>query len=123
MANVLRHERFESVPARPQKRRRGRLPRGVASIKRTHRLKEGDFAEIVGEREEAENHGIRVVITLFSLKEHPYCWLVKSLGRAIRCKNGSLYREVWLKDENLRRLWTGLGENERIQLRMWRGVP
>lgn len=118
-ANVLRHERFQRVPMPPQKRRRGPLPRGVVSIKSVSRLKEGMLAEISGSRDKSENAGIQVLITKFDPSSR-HCWLVQSLGRKIVCNDGELDRFVWFKPECLRRLWTGLSTNERIQLRLWR---
>lgn len=123
VANVLRHERFQGVPVQPQKRRRGPLPRGVVSIKRTPRLHIGVVAEIVGSRDSPENNGIRVLIMEYDPQQRPHCWLTKSLGPPIRCNDGALDKDVWFKDCQLRRVWTGLSENERIQLRLRRGVP
>jgi hypothetical protein len=116
MSAVLTHERFQHVPTLPQKRRRGRLPPGVVSIKHASRLRVGVLAEVVNSSIEA-NNGIRVVITHFDPRTR-HCWLTKSFERAIRCSDGALDTEVSFKPEQLRRVWKGLSENERIQLRM-----
>lgn len=120
-ANLLRHERFDRAPVALPKRRRGPLPRGVVSIKTASRLKVGVLAEVVGSRDKSENDGIRVLIKHFDPRTR-HCWLTKSLGRVIRCSDGALDTEVWFKPEQLRRVWTGLSTNERIQLRMRRAA-
>lgn len=119
-ANILRHERFARVPTPLQKRRRGKLPRGVVSIKGASRLRVGALAEVVNASIE-ENSGLRVVITDFdSTSQH--CWECKSLGRDIRWTAGGAGRTASLRPRNLRRVWVGLSTNERIQLRMLRGA-
>lgn len=119
-ANVLRHERFQRVPMQPQKRRRGPLPRGVVSIKSASRLRVGALAEIVDTPTKV-NDGIRVVVIDFD-PASPYCWECKSLGRDLRCKDGTMARTVMFKSSYLRRVWTGLSANERIQLRLRRAA-
>ena len=100
--------------------RRGRLPRGVAAIKAAAWLRVGVLlAEVISSRKRA-NAGIRVRIMGFDPDES-YCWLVKSLGRPIRCSDRQL-AEAWFKDEQLRRVWTDLTANEHIQFRLRRGV-
>jgi hypothetical protein len=120
VANVLRHQRFERVPALPVKRRRGPLPRGVVSIKSASRLRVGVLAEIVDTPTKA-NDGIRVVVIDFD-PGSPYCWECRSLDRDLRCNDGAMARTAMFKSTHLRRLWTGLSTNDRIKLRMWRGA-
>lgn len=122
MANVLRHERFErGAPTLPVKRRRGPLPRNVVPIKRASRLKVGLLAEVVGTHDKPENDGIRVLINKFDPSTR-HCWLTQSLDRKIRCSDGEFDRFVWFKPEQLRRVWTGLSTNERLQLRLRRAA-
>ena len=117
-ANVLRHERFERSPVQLPKRRRGPLPRGVVSIKSVGHLRVGAIAEVVNASIQ-ENNGLRVVITHFD-PSSTHCWDCKSLGRDIRWTEGGAGRTASLRPRNLRRVWTGLTTNERIQLRMRR---
>lgn len=121
--NLLSHPRFacrlDCSPPVTQPRR-GRLPRGVAAIKAAAWLRVGVLlAEVISSRKRA-NAGIRVRIMGFDPDES-YCWLVKSLGRPIRCSDRQL-AEAWFKDEQLRRVWTDLTANEHIQFRLRRGV-
>jgi hypothetical protein len=117
-ANVALHPTF-LWPVRPAVKRR-RLPPGVSNIRHVSRLKVGALAEIIGRRKR-ENNGIRVIIKGFDA-DSAHCWLVKSLGGPIRCSDGALDTEVYLKDGQLRRLWTGLTANERLQLRLRRAA-
>jgi hypothetical protein len=116
--NVLKHERFERVPVALPKRRRGPLPRGVASIKGMSKLRVGALAEVVNAVMEG-NNGLRVVITNFDASSQ-YCWECKSFGPDIRWAEGGAGRTAWFRPRNLRRIWTGLSANERIQLRLLR---
>jgi len=119
-ANVLRHERFERVPAQPRKRRRGPLPRGVTHISHAPRIRDGVIAEMIGRKNNKRNAGIRVSVVKFDASSQ-WCWAVKSLGRPIACNSGEMAVDgVWCRDRELRRLWRGLSENDRIKLRMWR---
>jgi hypothetical protein len=119
---VLRHEHFERAPMRPQKRRRGPLPRGVVSIRgRRVNLRVGDRAELVGYTTTyAEDNGKRVRIVDVDVGRG---WIgVRSLDGPLRCDNGGTTTELDVRATNLRRVWTGLTENERIQLRLLRGA-
>jgi len=111
-ATVLRHERFEGVPAHPQKRRRGPLPRGVVSIKSSPRLRVGALVEILSRDKRAR-------ILDFDWREDSSVE-VQSLDGPIPCNDGSTSMTAWIKPSNLRRVWTGLSTNERIQLRIRR---
>lgn len=119
-ATVLRHERFERVPVQPQKRRRGRLPRGVVSIqRRAVWFRNGDRAELVGFETYPEDNGKRVHIVSVEADG----WIgVLSLDGPLHCDDGSTAIELEVGAQHLRRLWTGLSEDERIQLRLWRGA-
>ncbi|HEY0939380.1 MAG TPA: hypothetical protein VGE08_04710 [Steroidobacter sp.] len=121
-ANVLRMYPHSLFKAPERSKRRGRLPRGVANIKHYSRLKVGVLAEVAGSRDKPENDGIRVLITKFDPSSR-HCWLAQSLDRKIRCSDGELDRFVWFKPEQLRRVWTGLSPNERLQLRLRRAAP
>ena len=113
---------------RPPERvkRRGRLPRGVVSIFDAGRLPVGSTAEIVPstkikrDTEPHENWGKRVLIkhhdprTAFSV-------FVDSLDGPLRLDGGGRdVKNIRYRPANLRRLWTGLSENERIRLLKWR---
>lgn len=121
-ADVLRHERFERAPVQPQKRRRGRLPQGVLSIRsRAVWFRIGDRAELVGFTTYAEDNGTCVRVVGM---DATHSWIeVRSLGGPLRCDDGSTATELEVRAKHLRRLWVGLTENERIQLRLLRGAP
>lgn len=104
MADLLRHERFERPPVALPKHR-GRLPRGVVSIRSVPRLKVGDLAEVF-DVEHADN-GKRVRITGFDPGNDGFNFMCESLDGPIACDDGSLATTIWTKPRELRRLWTG----------------
>lgn len=119
MANVLKHERFARPPAAPNKRRRGRLPRGVVSFRPTCRLTIGKLAELVGYIKGAEDNGKRVRIIDYRLND-ACSFRVESLDGPLLCDDGDTTLKVWVMPKNLRRVWTGLSQDELAQLSLWR---
>ena len=119
-AAVLTHPHFQSAPA-PVKRRRGRLPRGVVSIRSVPRLRIGVLAELF-DQVRSEDNGKRVHITRHDPANAGYHYEGESLDGPIQCEGGAFEKFVWFKPAELRRLWTGLSERERIQLRLLRGA-
>lgn len=95
-----------------QPRRRGRYPRGVASIKDVERLRVGVVAEVVNAGPKSqENVGARVLITKFDRGELFDCEC-KGLDRDLHWWNSDTHTAgkgglVWCKGVDLRRLWTG----------------
>jgi hypothetical protein len=128
MANVLRHERFERAPVAAPKRRRSRLPAGVVSIRDAVRLPVGSVAVIVvgtkikRDTESGQNLGKCVRITHHDPRS-AFSVLVDSLDGPLALDGGGkALKDIRYRPANLRRVWTGLSENERIQLRLWRQV-
>lgn len=122
IAPVLRHERFERARTLPGKRRGGRLPRTVAALRlwHTRRLKLGAMVEIVGLKNAAGTRARVVDYDLPSADGHSI--KIQSVDGPLLSDNGTRVGEMWLRPTNLRRLWTGLSENERVQLRLWRAA-
>lgn len=118
-ARILRHERFECIPVRAQSQRRGPLPRSVAYFKRTPRLRVGAMVEIVGLSKVPRNNGKYARIIGFDYSDD-HRVEVESIDGPLARNDGSTALRVWMKPANLRRLWTGLNENDRTQLRLWR---
>lgn len=111
-ATILHHERFDRVPAQPQMRRRGPLPHGVGYIEPSPRLRVGALVEIV-------SRGKRARVLGFDDRE-AYSVEVQSLDGPTPCNDGSASAKAWVKPSNLRRVWTGLSEDERIKLKLLR---
>lgn len=126
-ANVLHHERFERVPAQPQ-RRRGRLPSGVTSISEAVRLPVGSIAIVVAasklkrDTEPRDNLGKRVRIVHHDPRS-AFSVFVDSLDGPLALDGGGkAIKHIRYRPANLRRAWTGLSESERLQLRLRRGA-
>lgn len=115
---VLTHARFQRPPVR-QKRRRGRLPGIVTWIPNGYdRLKPGARGELTFEVGDPDN-GKRVRIVSVDLRED--CPIhVEAINCSLNCEDGSPSSDLYVKPHNVRRVWTGLTENERIKLQLWR---
>ena len=85
-------------------------------------LRAGDRAELVGYTTTyAEDNGKRVRIVDVDVT---HGWIgVISLDGPLRCDDGGTTTELDVRATNLRRVWTGLSEDERLQLRLLRGAP
>ena len=125
-ANVTLHPTFLWPVRLPAKRRRGRLPSGVVSIFDAVRLPVGSTAEIVPstkikqDTEPHENWGKRVLITHHDPRT-AFSVFVDSLDGPLALDGGGKdVKNIRYRPANLRRLWTGLSENERLQLRCMR---
>lgn len=118
---LLTHARFQRPPV-VQKRRRGRLP-GIVTWIPTNgydRLREGALGELAFGKSDPDN-GKRVRIVNIDLRDS--CPVhVAALNGSLHCEDGSKTPDLWVKPHHVRRVWTGLTENERIRLRLSRGA-
>ena len=125
---LLTHPRFERGALPPQKRRRGRLPGGVARIHfgTIQRFRPGVLAEVIkpGVRVGDRNVGARVLITKHD-PGHKLNVEAKGIDRDLfwydsKARHIGKGGEVWFDDSSLRRVWRGLSDSDRIKLRLWR---
>jgi hypothetical protein len=129
MSSVLvTHARFQRPPV-VQKRRGGRLPRGIVPIIARPPLRTGAVAEITASNGFEGNIGIHVRIIGQAtddcdlvLAHFGRRWECQSLDRDIERFDGTLNRVAPLANCELRRVWSGLTKDERIKLRLWREV-
>ena len=120
MSNVvLTHARFQRPPV-SQKRRRGRLPGIVTWIPNGYdRLKPGARGELRFKDAHDRDNGKRVRIVSVDIAVD--CPIhVASLDGPLHCEDGSPSNDLYVKPHHVRRVWTGLTENERIKLQLWR---
>lgn len=116
---VLTHAAFQRPPVL-QKRRRGRLPAVVTWIATNgDRLKPGTRGELKFKDAGDPDNGKAVTIADINLADSCPIHVV-ALGEPLTCDDGTPSNDLWVKPSAVRRVWTGLTENERAKLRLWR---